>query len=790
MNLQQLGRYRVLCPLGQGGFGQAYLAEDLSMDRRCVVKASMRHSAAHRVQFEREAQILAALDHPNLPEVYDYFVEDGQPYLVMEYIEGHDLQSLAQKQAEPFELDQVLRWADDLLDALTYLHGQDPPIIHRDVKPSNVCVMPDGKAVLLDFGIARQLDDTGTFTGALGRSSFYSPIEQQYSPQRIASLPTIRRQQDQLKRVDLHTGTYSDVYSLAATLYFALTLLDPREAALRLLRERLVPIRKLNANVPRFMVKALNRALAVDPRRRCRTATELRKLLKLDEKPPGSLRSSPRVWLIAVGLLLVITLVGVFLRGWLGDRTAGVLSPVSPSLLPSSTPIPVQVVTLEPSSTPLATPSATPSPTPTPIPHLIVADDQLKVYGGPGEMYDVLGQVNKGDRVAILGRSGDGRWWQVSYLGWRGWVPAKSVVADVDPLAIPTAEIPIPPVNRTPEAHISVASTVIEAWGAMSVTCEAVDPDSDELAYTWEASDGFITGEGDAVTYNAPKVTGGQTITVAVRDEHGLEAKRSIQVHVVLAQPPPGTFEPFGIFGQIWREYLEPHRRLGWANEEERVTDGAHQFFERGVMFWRKDTDEIYVIIAGGNWQVYTDTWEEGMKECSCPDVAPPQGKYIPIRGFGKVWCEQLGASNAKIGWATTPEQAYEAHWQAFEHGFMCQGLDEAIYVLYEDGSWQPYSSAAGGVSLNRSNVPPQQFHVGERVRVCTAYDRLAVRTRPRLGSSELTLLEPGTSLTVVDGPAYADGWPWWRVWTSDGIVGWVAEGGDEVDPYFICPER
>jgi hypothetical protein len=504
------------------------------------------------------------------------------------------------------------------------------------------------------------------------------------------------------------------------------------------------------------------------------------------EKPGWGLSGS------AIGALLTILAVELWLIGVVIRRNPdGTFRNPQCILTPTSTLTPTPTFTPTPTLTSTPTPlPSTPFPTPTLVPYLTVIDEQRNVHSGPGEMYDVLGQAHAGDRLAILGRSGDGRWWQVSYLGWRGWVPAKSVVADVDPLAIPTAETPIPPVNRTPEARISVASTIIEAWGAMSVTCEAVDPDSDELTYTWETSDGFITGEGDAVTYNAPKVTGGQAITVTVRDEHGLEAKHSIQMHVVLAQPPSGTFEPYGIFGQIWREHLEPHRRLGWANEEERVTDGAHQFFERGVMFWRKDTDEICVIIADGNWQVYTDTWEEGMKECSCPDVAPPQAKYIPIRGFGKVWCEQLGASNAKIGWATTPEQAYEAHWQAFEHGFMCEGLDGIIYVLYEDGSWQSYSSAAGGVWSNHSNVPPQQFHVGDRVRVCTAYDRLAVRTRPRLGSSELTLLEPGSLLTVVGGPSYADGWPWWRVRTSDGIVGWVAEGGDEVDPYFICPER
>ena len=416
--------------------------------------------------------------------------------------------------------------------------------------------------------------------------------------------------------------------------------------------------------------------------------------------------------------------------------------------------------------------------------------ERLGVYAGPGEIYDRLGTAQNGDRLVILGRSEDATWWQVDYLGWLGWVFAQSVVVDVDPLAIPVVETPVLPINRPPAVQVGAASTVIEAWGAISVTCEASDPDEDELIYAWEASDGFITGEGESVTYNAPKTTGGQAITVTVRDEHGLETKDSIRVHIVLAQPASGTFEPSGIFGQIWREHLEPHRKLGWAKEEERVTDGAQQFFEQGVMFWRKDNRKIYVLTTDGNWQKYADTWEEGMDECSCPDVAPPQALSIPIRGFGKVWCEQLGASNAKIGWATTREQAYKAHWQAFEHGFMCQGINGLIYVLCEDYSWKSYSPPGGGASSSRPSVPPQEIDIGDRVRVCTAYDRLAVRTRPWRTSSEITLLDPGTPITVVEGPAYADGWPWWRILTDDGLIGWVAEGGDEVDPYFICPEQ
>ena len=177
-------RYRVLRPLGEGGFGAAYLVEDQRLRQQRVAKASTVHGTAHREQFESEALMLAELDHPNLPQVYDHFYDRNCPYLVMRYIEGKTLDRLKEGRSSPFEVDQVLRWANDLLEALVYLHSQEPPIIHRDVKPSNVCVTPEGKAVLLDFGIARRLDRTSTHIGAQAHSTYYSPIEQYPAAQR------------------------------------------------------------------------------------------------------------------------------------------------------------------------------------------------------------------------------------------------------------------------------------------------------------------------------------------------------------------------------------------------------------------------------------------------------------------------------------------------------------------------------------------------------------------------------------------------------------------------------
>jgi len=370
-------------------------------------------------------------------------------------------------------------------------------------------------------------------------------------------------------------------------------------------------------------------------------------------------------------------------------------------------------------------------------------------------------------------------------------VQAITTDADIQTLAV--IEAPPPPVNRPPHIQeILPAPVIVQAWSTISVTCKALDPDGDELTYTWETSDGFITGEGNSVTYNTPEITDNQsitaTITVTVQDEDGREIKDSVQVQII--PPPPCPSEPDGIFGQLWREHPETRRKLGCATRENGTTAAARQSFQRGTMFWRKDIREIYVLIQNGNWRMYVDTWEENMDEYSCPEVAERKTPPTPIRGFGKVWCEQLGGPNAEVGWAINNELPYDAQWQHFEYGLMWQGLDGRIYVLPEGNSWQSYPFPASRGSSGSPSASPQRVYVGDRARVCTAYERLTVRAGPGRSSSEITRLEPGAYVTVVDGPAYADGWSWWKVRTDSGKVGWVAEGGDNVDPYFICPAR
>lgn len=240
-------RYRIEELLGQGGMGAVYRGHDTALDAQVAIKTNLNPNPHSERQFIREARLLAALRHPNLPRVTDYFVIEDKQYLVMDYIAGEDLSTRLKRQGA-HSSEEVLVWANQLGDALSYLHSQDPAVIHRDIKPSNIKLTPQGQVVLVDFGIAKASEAQITTTGARGYTPGFAPPEQYGSGS---------------------TGPFSDQYSLAATLYALLTGNAPAESVERMLgNEALVAPRELNADVPEHVEAALQRALAIYPRER------------------------------------------------------------------------------------------------------------------------------------------------------------------------------------------------------------------------------------------------------------------------------------------------------------------------------------------------------------------------------------------------------------------------------------------------------------------------------------------------------------------------------------------
>src|SRR6266576_5378428 len=138
-------RYRIVRELGAGGMGAVYEAVDRRLDATVAIKQTFSVDERLRRQFEQEARLLAQLHHPSLPRVSDYFTEEGRAFLVMQFISGDDLAHVIAREASPFPTNEVIAWADQLLDALIYLHTRDRQIIHRDIKPHNLKLTEAGK---------------------------------------------------------------------------------------------------------------------------------------------------------------------------------------------------------------------------------------------------------------------------------------------------------------------------------------------------------------------------------------------------------------------------------------------------------------------------------------------------------------------------------------------------------------------------------------------------------------------------------------------------------------------
>ncbi|HEV8588760.1 MAG TPA: serine/threonine-protein kinase [Pyrinomonadaceae bacterium] len=262
------GRYRVTRRLGKGGMGAVYEAIDLRLDVTVAIKEAFSTDARLRKQFEHEARLLAQLHHSALPRVTDYFAEGERVFLVMQFIAGDDLGEIIAKQPGPLPRNTVIAWADQLLDALIYVHTRERQIIHRDIKPHNLKLTTAGTIALLDFGLAKTDSDTTT----LNSSSSVFGFTRRYSPP------------EQMQ--DEGTTPQSDIYALGATLYHLLTGVKPPDALERARaiakseEDPLRPANEIHSAVGPEVSAMLLRAMELDPGRRYKDANEFREALR------------------------------------------------------------------------------------------------------------------------------------------------------------------------------------------------------------------------------------------------------------------------------------------------------------------------------------------------------------------------------------------------------------------------------------------------------------------------------------------------------------------------------
>jgi len=282
-------RYRIVDIIGQGGMGSIYQAQDTRLEGRVTAIKQIdtgpndlsEDVQQTRLQFQREASTLARLDHPTLPKVSDYFTENGRDFLVMDFVPGYDLRQVierALRRDEFLNQHQVLDWAGQIADALAYLHTQNPPVLHRDIKPGNIKLTPNGKIKLVDFGLVKILspDENRTITIVQGRgTAYYTPLEQ-YGEDTG------------------HTDARSDLYSFGATLYHLLTNRPPVEAKQRFLTpSALVRPREINSAISERTERAVLWAMAMHPDDRPPDIATLREaLLGQGQLPDRALSAS------------------------------------------------------------------------------------------------------------------------------------------------------------------------------------------------------------------------------------------------------------------------------------------------------------------------------------------------------------------------------------------------------------------------------------------------------------------------------------------------------------------
>jgi len=274
-------RYRIRQSLGRGGMGAVYLAEDLNLaGRHVAIKENLNRDDGAQRQFRREAVLLAHLRHPNLPQVIDFFQgQDGRQYLVMEYVPGENLQEALRKHG-PLSAEEALACIDQIMQAVAYMHNQRDPesgrrraIIHRDIKPANIKRTPDGRYVLVDFGIAKQSSATqhATALSARALTPGYAPPEQYGGG----------------------TDERSDIYALGATLYALLSGKTPPSSIDLASGAALPSLRNANSRISTDLAKAVEHAMKLNTGDRYASVDEMYTAVTGRPLPTTPITTSP-----------------------------------------------------------------------------------------------------------------------------------------------------------------------------------------------------------------------------------------------------------------------------------------------------------------------------------------------------------------------------------------------------------------------------------------------------------------------------------------------------------------
>lgn len=326
------GKYTIEKKIGEGGFGITYKALQSCLNRTVCIKeyfpaakcvrathactvyvqgASETIFEKYRQAFVKEARMLAALNHPNIVEVIDIFDENNTSYMVMAFIEGKSLQCIVDSRGR-LPYPEVVNYIAQVTNAVGYLH--DRHILHRDIKPDNIMITADYKAILIDFGSAREFEHDKTQIHTSMLTHGFAPTEQYTANSR--------------------KGSYTDIYAIGATMYFLLTGRVPVEAAARL-TEKMVPPKELAPDIPDEANRTILKAMQLKAENRHQTVNEFMDDLRnvrpsvLVDEMIGSQKSQPAsgkkqlIWIVS-GVVAVLLIVTYLLSGF-GSRNRAIL---------------------------------------------------------------------------------------------------------------------------------------------------------------------------------------------------------------------------------------------------------------------------------------------------------------------------------------------------------------------------------------------------------------------------------------------------------------------------------
>lgn len=478
--LSKIGRYEVKNFIGRGGAGQVYKAVDPRVKREVAIKVLTADSYDQRVRFQREAEVLAKLEHPNIVPIYDFGEQDGKPYIVMRYISGGTLHHKIQNQ--PLKYSEILSIFQKVADALDFAHQQG--IVHRDIKPANILFDDRDEPLIADFGLSK-IFSTGpgvspTLDKIIGTPHYMSP------------------EQSSGKKLDHLT----DIYSLGVILFEIFNGRVPFDAedSIAIIYKHINEPAPEMSHLPSEVGEVIHKALAKEPSNRFQEATEMVKALsfaveslsgespkiqpKIIERTTAVITRKPIIPIVSL-IIAILAIIGFFLIQ--RDNTAeptplAAVPTVAPSALPTEAAEPTETITPSPEPSPTIIPTSTLDEASTDLlaaasSLFVITREETKIYSGPGSegFEDVGVAALRGDELTLLATNEEKTWVLIQLsTGRTGWVIATAGridgeqvdVALTEPapviIAEPTApETPIPPTEEPePTATNTLEPTV------------------------------------------------------------------------------------------------------------------------------------------------------------------------------------------------------------------------------------------------------------------------------------------------------------------------------------------